>query len=582
MLANRYLEIRVGIPTEKNGILHSKIGIMKDGEDNLISFSGSNNETIGGWIGNIEEFKVFCNWKNEVERDYVSIDCTNFEVLWNSRDHPVGGVRVFDLPEAVRGCLIKKAPERIPQAATAADSRKKRPHELFEHQKEAVSCWIKNEMNGIFAMATGTGKTIAALGCIKYVFSSFENSLIVIACPFHHLLEQWSEEIENFNIEDTAILTVDGSNTSWSGDLADTINDLAIESYSRAIVLTTYRTLCNPKFISILENASEKTTLMLLADEVHSVGAGESRRGMREFYTIRLGLSATPQRYFDDEGSRIILEYFHGIVYEFDIEKALRTLNPVTNQTYLTPFSYNPHFISLNDQELDDYSSITLKIVKMINGGSQSKEERGILELLLFKRANIVKNASAKLDDFQRHVHLNREHIRDAIVYVSPEQLENTMSILNHERIRAHMFTMNEGIRAEQKYGGISERQEILRRFKKRDYDALVAMKCLDEGVDIPTARIAFLLANSGNPREYVQRIGRVIRRSAEKEYSEIHDWIVIPALDKMPSESRDYEFKIFDKELKRYEYISRNAYNSAESNRELMEIRNKLLEMMR
>ena len=210
MIANGKLEIKValicdeqGNPLsfergEKSGIFHQKVGILRDAEGNTVTFSGSINESAAGWLGNIEEFKVFRSWDTS-EQEYIEADILKFNTFWNNLSERV---KVMEIPEAVEKKLIELAPKDMekldlekwyPKVSGRRDKIM-----LFEHQKEAVESWVKNGMRGIFEMATGTGKTFAALGCLEKVLKDKETLITVIACPHDYLIRQWGGGINDF------------------------------------------------------------------------------------------------------------------------------------------------------------------------------------------------------------------------------------------------------------------------------------------------------------------------------------------------------------------------------------------------
>ena len=319
-------------------------------------------------------------------------------------------------------------------------------------------------------------------------------------------------------------------------------------------------------FKKILQSNKSNLNIFLIADEVHGLGAKKSSKGLLEEYNLRLGLSATPKRWFDTIGTNIIYNYFNKVVYEFNLKNAISTINPFTGETYLTPYRYIPKFVSLNTEELEEYISETRIILMKFNKIKNDKDKDKYLESLLFKRANIIKNAGEKyriLEDILNEINFT---IKWTIIYCSPQQIDTAMKIINKRGIIAHRFTMGEGTIPDKKYGNISEREFLLQKFAENKYQVLVAMKCLDEGVDIPPVRKAILMASSSNPREYIQRIGRVIRRYPGKEEAVIYDIIVVPSFNRLFPEFRAIEWKIFEKEIERYEEIATDAINNAEA----------------
>lgn len=588
MVANKTLEIRVAIVTdetgfpldadtiERRGIFHQKVGILQDNAGNSISFSGSINETATAWLYNIEEFKVFRSWV-EGELEYLKSDYRKFEKYWNGYGK---NVRVMNIPEAVKEKLIEIAPKDITELnldkwQIKKISNKKRI-KLLDYQNQAITNWRNNNKKGIFEMATGTGKTFTALGCIEKISETYKKLIVIISCPYQHLVQQWKRETEKFVITFDQI-TADSSNYSWRDELADALVDVYLGHKDKLIIFTTHRTLSSEDFINIIKNNKNNVTLFLIGDEVHGLGAEKSRRGLIDEYDLRLGLSATPKRWLDSAGTDAIYDYFGGVVYEFSLENAINKINPATGRTYLTPYRYIPKFVSLTADELEEYFYKTRAIARKFNKSKNDEERSKFLEKLLFKRADILKNAIEKYKVLEEILEEISSSLKWTIIYCSPQQIDRVMEIINKKGIVTHRFTMNEGVTPDKKYNGISERDFILQKFAENKYQVLVAMKCLDEGVDVPPARTAILMASSGNPREYIQRIGRIIRRYPSKNEATIYDIVVAPSLDKLSPELRDIERKIFDKELRRYEEIAKIAINNAEALELIYDIKNRL-----
>lgn len=296
------------------------------------------------------------------------------------------------------------------------------------------------------------------------------------------------------------------------------------------------------------------------------MGAERGRIALIDEYDFRLGLSATPKRWFDLIGTQAIYNYFNEVVFEFTLRDAINTINPATERTYLTPYRYVPKFVSLEGNELDEYIEQSEKIIRRYHEAKTMKEKDEILETLFFKRANIIKNAFQKYQALEEILDELPSELKWTIIYSTPQQIDKVMEILNARGIISHRFTMDKGTSPDSKFKGLSERDFILEKFAEGIYQVLVAMKCLDEGVDVPPARVAVLMASSGNPREYIQRIGRVIRRYAGKREATIYDLVVAPSLDHLPKPVREIENKIFQRELNRYEEIAQIAANNAEA----------------
>jgi len=406
------------------------------------------------------------------------------------------------------------------------------------------------------------------------VFVEKPKVLLIITCPYQHLLSQWENEIEKFGIAHYKIIEA-YSGKRWKDHLANLLIDLHLGYVNRLIVLTTHRTFSSDDFVSIIKENKGNFRIFLIADEVHWLGSRKNRKGLIEEYDFKLGLSATPKRWFDDLGTQIIYNYFGDVVVEFSLKDAITKINPATGCTYLTPYRYIPYFVSLTDDELDEYFEKTKSIAKRYSQANDDEKD-DILESLLFRRADIIKNASKKYSVLEHILDKLGRNVKHTIIYCTPQQIDKVMEIINQKGLISHRFTMEEGTTPNEKYNGLSEREYILRKFAEGEYQVLVAMKCLDEGVDVPPAKIAILMASSGNPREYIQRIGRVIRRYPNKSEATIYDIIVAPSLNrKLPPELKNLEKKIFEKELKRYEEIAQIAINNAEAMEMIYKIKN-------
>lgn len=571
MIANGRLEIKVAIVCddsgypldekiiERQGIFHQKVGIIEDSQGNKISFSGSANESASGWLENIEEFKVFRSWI-DIEKEYLNSDENRFRKFWSGETIRT---KVIDVSMAIKEELIKIAPKDI-EELNLNKWLKRRTEEknvirLYEYQEQAVRNWIDNRNKGIFEMATGTGKTYPALECIKIISKNEKKLITVIVCPSDHIIKQvWKESIKKYGISFHTIIS-DSSNIGWKDELTDYLYDIKNDVKEKLIILTTYLTFSSEDFINIIR--IPRGQLFLIADEVHWAGAPKIQKGLIEEYFYRLGLSATPKRWFDDEGTDKLFEYFGGIVFEFPFEDAINKINPATGLTFLAQYEYRPYFVELTEDEFMEYERETKKIARLYSQAKGDKEKSQFIPLLNSNRQKIIKNAHNKYKALNKILDEIGQRIRHCLVYVLPEQMDNVQDIFLERNIIQHKFTMRENTIPEDRYGGLSERGFLLKQFEDEIYAALIAMKCLDEAIDIPSARIAILMANSGNPREHIQRTGRVLRNYPGKENAIIYDIIVIPPISSI-CEISALEKKILIKEMSRYKEFTYNAIN--------------------
>ena len=400
-------------------------------------------------------------------------------------------------------------------------------------------------------MATGTGKTFTALSCFKELADSKDKLVTVIACPQSHLIDQWVKDVKIFH--DGKIIIASGKNSNWKDDLKNLRKKFLYGAIDKAVVMTTHASLSSDYFIKTIKKFDVER--LLIVDEVHGIGSFKQRLGLNECYEYRLGLSATPKRWFDEEGTTIIEDFFKGTVYEFDISRALTEINPDTNETYLAPYYYYPIIVDLNDEEYDEYISYSYKIAQILSSKKIKNKDKELTKYNTL-RQRIINNAENKYFEFDRLLKEN-PGIDKLIVFCSPQQIDYVQQILNENRvIPQHKFTEKESATIS-KITGMSERDEILQLFAEGSYKALVAIKCLDEGVDVPVAETAIIMSSTSNPREHVQRRGRILRRAPGKKYAVIYDILVFP------EEQTDAGSKIMKKEILRYKEFAENAINS-------------------
>lgn len=572
MLANGNLEIKIAIPNDCSGMLHSKIGIMVDSFGDMISFSGSDNETANGWIHNIEEFKVFKSWVDG-QKEYFFEDLDNFYKYWNN---DASKMNIVDLPEAINDELIKLAPNDSSDvcvyedfesevAETVNSSSVKNEITLRDYQTEAINNWLLAEKKGIFEMATGTGKTFTGLGCMDKVKKEYilkgKPLLIVIAAPTSHLVDQWEKDVSKFNVD--YIIKAYSSNSTWKTKISDLLLDLRIGEFNNLVILTTHSTLSKDYFHDYLSQIN--VDRLLIVDEVHGIGSKNQRLALNDaLYKYRLGLSATPERWNDEEGNYEIKSFFGDVVYKFTLSDALIRINPETGKTFLTPYEYYPIFVELTDEEFAEYryysgliAQLYIKLKKS-RGNNQAVFDK-IEEYLYIRQRilNVAENKYGALKDLIDDLNCKTDPLNDLIIYChNTNQLEKVNSILNSKSILRHKFTGEESI---------SERLSLLDKFSSGSIQSLVAMKCLDEGVDVPSAKTAIIMASTSNPREYIQRRGRILRRNDNKDLAIIYDMVIsfskkqIMSLD---NQEKELEIKIMEKESKRYREFARDAEN--------------------
>lgn len=559
MLAHNTLNLKIAI-TNKPEIFHQKIGIMVDSEGNEISFSGSNNETSSGWKSNIEEFKVFKGWIEE-QNKYLQRDKRNFDNFWNGNTRRFS---VVDTPTAVLNKLIGIAPKDFNKINIDNQENEKiftnnnifsqfsNPIKLYDFQEEAIDNWSKNNCIGIFEMATGTGKTFTALGAAKTILEKYGEICMIIAVPYKHLATQWDGEISKF-FPGMIVLDAHSESQGWVQKVNNYLSDYKDGFIKSFAIVISYDSLSSEKFLQMFgKRLNPSKQYLLIADEVHNFGSRKRMHGMIESIGLRLGLSATPTRWFDEQGTDEIIKYFSKTVYKYDLKMAI-------DNGFLTHYDYFPIFVRMSDDEMDQYLEFTQKIRSSYRG-LKDLENNTYLKLLLIKRSKVLKNIKSKLEHFENLISdIKRKGTLDhLLIYCdASDQLDIVQKIINKHGIINHKFTQKESNK---------ERRKILSNFDTGIYKCLVAIKCLDEGVNVPSTKTAIILASTTNPREYIQRRGRVLRKvEGQKKKAVIYDFTVLP-LDKTDDKEVPLiEKNIFQKELSRIQEFLMTADNKAE-----------------
>jgi superfamily II DNA or RNA helicase len=566
--------IKTGSPM---GMYHEKMGIIADSVGNTIVFSGSMNESQNALKDNYEVIDVWCSWKSDEQCNKVDTKISAFTSIWNDTEP---NISIVDFPELRQEILDRYKRTNISSYVYVAEDEEEysvnmpwfhKPDSYppyYEYQLQAMKAWQENNYRGIFDMATGTGKTITALGALELLCRDLNNNLgVIIVCPYQHLIEQWIEDIKAYGV--TPIVCYSAYN--WKKLFRYALSDFSCGAVMNFCVITTNVTFATEYFQNEINKLRSKVCLVV--DEAHNFGARRQLECMKEIYEYRLALSATLERRYDDHGTNRLLEFFDKKCIEYPLERAIY-------EDKLTPYCYYPIPVHFESDELDEYNELTEKIVKII---INSKKENGHLpkaaEMLLIKRARIIASARGKLKALYDIIRTDYKDDNHILVYcgaatienssykegvVDPEerrQIDIVVDMLGNDlKMRVSKFTSEEDAK---------ERERIKADFSKGDMlKVLVAIRCLDEGVNIPGIKTAFILASSTNPKEYIQRRGRVLRKAYGKRSAKIYDFITLPRnIDKpLPSDAfLNSEYSLIRREYERMEDFARLAENSSE-----------------
>lgn len=593
LIAAGVLDVKIAFLETNNeiGMFHEKLGLMYDSSDNIIAFSGSMNESINAFVTNYEAIDVYASWTHDEDR--VLGKQSAFNAMWNDYEPSIKVMEFPDIKEEIIrkyqiDSTIDTSLDDIPYNASKI-SLSNTPVEnnsseiqygpqipaevsIRKYQSEAIQQWATNNYRGIFDMATGTGKTYTALAAITRLYKDKENNLaVIIICPYQHLVEQWKEDIVKFGMKPIVCYSA-SSQKNWRDRLKTSITSFNLGVQKHFCMVTTNATFSIDYVQDLIEKL--KGNVLIVVDEAHNFGAENLSQTLREHIPYRLALSATIDRHGDPEGTQKLYDYFGEKCIEYTLKDAI-------DNDMLTPYYYHPVVVSLNDKELDEYVDLTNKIRKNIHSDDKGKVHLSeYAKTLLIKRARIVAGASEKItklkeimtdfkNDNQMLVYCGATTMHDVDYLEGKPPIEESRQIDivadmlgNSFEMRVTKFTSEESS---------DERERIKRDFAEgKHLQALVAIRCLDEGVNIPSIKTAFILASSTNPKEYVQRRGRVLRKYPGKSFAVIYDFITLPipldSVDQYDEEIIGSVSSLAKREIERmkdFASISENPFDS-------------------
>ncbi|KEO84708.1 DEAD/DEAH box helicase family protein [Tumebacillus flagellatus] len=541
------LDIRITLPdlgrvegSEGTGIFHDKVGIFTDEKGDHVVFFGSNNESVGGWGGNFESFEVYCSWDSAVSSRAESRR-RYFERLWEGE---LVGFNTFEFPKAFREKLIQISPEYFQYESSNTMADNLLGFEARPCQEEALQAFLRQDGVCLFQMATGTGKTKAALYSMYTVKNKWD--LLLIMVPSLDLLQQWKSDVKLF-FPDDYVLLCGSSNSTWKSQFLDLIQ---ARIPCRTIVICTYNAASSNFMMSNLKYILTER-FALIADEAHNMGTVSVQNFMDKIRPrLRIGLSATPDRNFDEEGTERIYDYFEHKSFEFSIKDAIREGYLVEYEYFITP-------VFLTNGEWEDYVRLSNDIARLrflTASNEQENGDRSRLEQMLSQRAQILKTTDSKSEYFPKIISSIRPEQRTLIYGDSIVHLQNFATILDQLSKEYFIYVGH--------VDSVKVRPRMIEDFKRGIRKFLLAVKCLDEGVDIPVCDTAIFISSSTSLREFVQRRGRVLRKSIGKTRGYLYDFIVIPPYDQRDSRELELAKQVISKEYSRIVTMANDAIN--------------------
>lgn len=621
LIQNDKLDIKIVVPKEGIGIAHSKCGMFSDGL-NRVAFDGSCNFSRTALIDNIESLSAFCDWDGKGDVCKIDDIVEDFERTYSGNDDSVyyleandvkagisANFKYKDIGELMRDeqlliskrfndglssniqTILNKAKKKVEsiiqkidvQVVDASDEEIPRfPfNEPRDYQKQAYENW-KIKQKGLFAMATGTGKTLTSLNCLLNIWRKYHFYKAMILVPTITLVDQWEDECKRFHFNN--IIKVSSKNSKWKTELDSlktkesfNIND----KESSFIIIATYASFSRENIFRELIDFGKNTMrqMLLIADEAHNMGAGRilDRLGGIKF-ARRIGLSATPERQFDDIVNKAIMDFFgcdNDYTFEFNMREAI-------DKGYLCRYKYFPHIVHLNDAEMTEYMRISLQLSKFykLEQDSFPKGNDKLIRLLL-KRKRIIHKAQEKEQIFRKIIqdrYAEKGNLKYTLVYV-PEgtrpddemaDVFDYTEVINDDDYSNNLIdtytkivqNISKTTTVRKFISGIKERNEILEKYACGEIEVLTSMKCLDEGIDVPRSEMAIFCASTGNPRQFIQRRGRILRKHPDKHLAIIHDLVVVPKINSAQA-NYNMERSLIKNELKRvrdFAILSENA----------------------
>ena len=617
LIYDKRIDIRIIKPRNKKGISHTKSGQFRDG-DSVTSFTGSANFTISGLFNNLEEIKIDrSDSVDPMVRNRIASQREEFNSIMNGKKRNIeylspenlitaiqsnfGDKDIEELLDVEKKLRIIKKEKAIREKQTGTGlvsedivdivPRFPYPSGPREYQKTAFENWKNNGQKGLFAMATGTGKTITSLNCLLEIYKRKGYYKAIILVPTITLVNQWEQECRKFQFSN--ITKVYSKNLTWR----DEVERISFNEKYRTdrepevsyIIISTYASYSRDRVFKVL-NGFDRRRLLMIADECHNMGSGSLVKRLKDIpYLRRIGLSATPDRQFDDDGNKKLNIFFgteDHYTYEYSMEEAIK--NGV-----LCKYMYYPHVVHLTQVEMEEYVNLSNKIAKYFNFNTEKFDHiDDELKKLLLIRKQIIHKAANKLDAFRNIIKKRfdeKGNLKYSLIYVpegnKPDYIGGGDDFDKTEEVAddndaEHLINQYTKVVAEvdnyvtvRKFvSGQKDRDEILYDFAEGKLHVLTSMKCLDEGVDVPRSELAIFCASTGNPRQFIQRRGRVLRTHPDKKMAELHDLVVAPEINPY-SDCYRMEQSLLRGELARVSNFAQLSENPSYSELELREV---------
>ena len=550
-IAKGMFQLKIAIPKNFNcetvgekddltkNLYHVKTGYFKLTDGSIVAFDGSFNETSSGHAYHIENTQVLTSW-NQNDKERISDIIEDVDRDWN-KENPY--IELLEIDQDTLNIIKDLAPEVRPKNASNKNTQEEK--KLRDYQNEALDNWRAQEYKGILEMATGTGKTRTAIHAIKKFQEKIKGGLVIITVPYQPLANQWASELEKSGL---AYVKVYETVENWRSEvqnIADAHSSIGNTEQIFPIWLCVNKTFKSEGFQAVLRSLSRsKKHEMLIVDECHHFNNQKSLEYLPTHIQFRLGLSATP---YESDEPKHLEKYFGDIAFTYSLGEAIKN-------GYLTKYEYYPLLIEFTNAEAKNY-------VATIQSIEKSKKE---------KRSNVVNEE--ELDRILENLVNKLTKLREIVQETGVQKKtlfycgQGFVELPNGERIRqlhsvsrmlAGLDWRISKITAEESQ---NDRKLIMDDFVMEHTDGIASIRILDEGIDIPDCRTAFILASQRTERQAIQRRGRVLRLAEGKDKAKLYDFIITgPKLSDIELE------KLYDRELKRARMFAKDAINRIE-----------------
>lgn len=569
LIAKNIIQVKIAIPKDfrntnaestddlTSNLYHVKTGYFRLSDGNVIAFDGSFNESNSGHTYHIENTQVLKSW-DPYDLPRLQDILEDVDKDWEGNNPYIQTLDIEkETLDIIRSLAPKVRPRRQPGGkppqAPEAPSPSEEANRLRPYQLEALKAWKNAGYKGILQMATGTGKTRTAIHAIKGFQKATTNGLVVVTVPKQQLALQWHNELQEAGLN--AVLVYDDIK-KWTSRV-ENISELhrATESAVGALpILVCVNKSFNSTFQNYLRNFEQSSNQrMIIVDECHHFNGTQQIGNLPIKFHFRLGLSATP---YEEDDQRLLEKYFGDVVFEYSVREAIE-------DKWLCRYDYHPLLIELTDQEAQGY----IKTMRDIDRGATDAGRNIAAEDEADRILDGLVNKHLALEE-----HLLHDGVTAKTLFYCGEgfvelpsgeklrQINATVRVLHGLKWRVSTITAQEN--------SPKDRALKLADFEQERIDAIASMRILDEGIDIPDCRKAYILAGQRSERQAIQRRGRILRKASNKEKAMLYDFIIIgPKLT-----DRELE-KLYARELRRANLFAKDADNAEECLKALSQI---------